>query len=351
MKNSKQWQESFKKVKKFFSFLLFFSLFFLSTKNSLAVVNPENLQGDPLSDRQHFLWQIIGNLQSPDDSNCPSVAENALLAAGVPAGQVTEAKQNICASLTNIKSGIQNGMNSGNEKIETNLFSFDNWHQVKNLYFQHSSNGIVNGKIVFTQTIDFMSYDFMVFMTNFANKMDARKGFISLDADLVGGLAGYGAVLTMYNVPDMDDPVILVNDEEDTGEVVSGLVYDRANKIITFNAAHFSSFEAKDRKDLDKNPSIDKVKYRKYKKDGQWKLKVTLWGKNFNSKTKVYFGKTKAESVKKISSKKLTATFSWSDLQSQNSKSRLLIKVRNNSNEKVSSDNRKSLEKIKLKNN
>jgi len=223
------------------------------------------------------------------------------------------------------------------------------WHAVENLYFEHSTNGTADGRISFTQPIDFMSYAFMNFMMNFGNNMQASQGYISLDADTVGGFANYGAVLTMYNIPDFEDPVILVDGEEDVEGIVSNLVYDEENNTLTFSAAHFSSFEAVERSSVEA-PKIERVKARKFLSyDGKEKIRVVVQGKGFDEDVEIKLGSRDASNIRREIKKgedKLEAYFSLDDLLNSGH-SKLTVHVINSEGASDDYDDRVDLEKVK----
>jgi hypothetical protein len=156
-----------------------------------------------------------------------------------------------------------------------------------------------------------MSHDFMLFLQTLTSRLDIANEEISLDADIVAGLRNSGAILTMKNVSNFDEPEILVNDEEDDAGVVSGLSYDQTNHIITFNAAHFTSFKAVEKGSNGSRPKITDVDTYQYKNSsGNQRIKVTIEGKRFNKKAKVRLANKKPIKVKRISSHKIVAYFS-----------------------------------------
>src|SRR3989338_5558353 len=184
---------------------------FAPAKKASAVISEGEMQGDPMDNENHFIWDVMAQMQTPDDPDCEDVAEAALLAGGIPAENVAGPRDGACEGLASMRTNMESGMGQGDESVETNLWDATNWHSVENLYFEHSTNGVADGRIAFTVPIDFMSYAFMTFMMNFGNAMETGNGLIGLDADIIGGMAGYGAALTMYNVDDFEDPEILVN--------------------------------------------------------------------------------------------------------------------------------------------
>ncbi len=321
-----------KEIKRNFMVLFFGSvlLFGFGTQDILA----NGPEGDMPSKNDPF-WNIMSQLSRPDDPNCVNITsayfQNNM---GMSSEEASTEATNACAGIAQIPNEIASGENS-EEGIETNLIDAENWHSVNNLYFQHSTNGIVDGKIEFTQPIDFMSYDFMLFMKTFGERMDVDTAKISLDADIVNGMSGYGAILTMYNVPDFDNPVILVNGEKDNGDVVSGLTYDRESRTITFNAAHFTEFEAVDKSSLAEKPKINRVKARKFTtKTGKEVIKLTIYGKRFKKSSVVKLGSKKAYKVRKKSGKKLIAYFRMNDVKKLGKK-KLKVRVINSGEVKL----------------
>ena len=302
-------------------------------------------QGEMPSENDPF-WDIMSQLTRPDDANCVSLTstyfQNNM---GMSSSEATTEATNACAGIAQIPNEMTSGGDAG-EGIETNLADATNWHSVDNLYFQHSTNGVVDGKIEFTQPIDFMSYDFMLFMQTFGERMDTDTAKIALDADIVDGMAGYGAILTMYNVPAFKNPAILVNGERDDSGVVSGMVYDADARTITFNAAHFTEFTAVESSSLATTPKITRVKARKFRtRTGKEVLKLTIYGKRFKKSSVVKLGSKKAFKVKKKSSRKIVAYFRMNDIKKLGKK-KLKVRVKNSNNTKLFK-NKLKLKKVK----
>ncbi len=273
-------------------------------------------------------WQLTANLDRPDDSNCAGEIETEkddnpqYQNMQIPVSQ-------ICSGISQMPTQMKQGMAA--HGVTTNLFDQSNWHNVSNLYFEHSTNGVLDGKIQFTKPIDFMSYDFMQFMNNFGKEMDMKQGVLGLDASVVGGMQNYGAILTMYNIPNYKNPVILVNGEQDKSNVVSNIVYDATSHTITFNAAHFTTFSVVDKSSLKKlAPKISSITTSLNTSTGV--LTVTITGSNFGSDSKVTLGKTKATAVTFNSSTSLTATFVNSKLKA----GKLTLSVVNSNHKKAS---------------
>ncbi len=309
-------------------------------------VGAQTQEGDMPSENDPF-WNIMSQLSRPDDPNCVSITsayfQNDL---GMGSAEASSLASDACAGIAQIPNEIANGA-SDEESIETNLTSASNWHSVDNLYFKHSTNGVVDGKIEFTKPIDFMSYDFMLFMKTFGERMDTDVAKISLDADIVNGMEGYGAILTMYNVPNFDNPTILVDGEEDKDGVVSGLIYDKDSRTITFNAAHFTEFTAVESSSLGRNPRVTHVKARKFTtKTGKEVIKLTIYGKRFKKHSKVKLGSKKAYKVVKKSKRKIVAYFRMGEIRKLGKK-KLKVRVINPGNKVKLFKKKVKLKKIK----
>ncbi len=301
-----------------------YSVFFLSgffivfgLLNNAQAIEQENMEGSPDDNENHFIWGIMSQLQTPDDSDCNAVAQTELLSEGIAAGEAAIIATEACAGIASMRTNMESDMSSGGEGAETNLWEATDWHAVENLYFEHSTNGVADGRIAFSQPIDFMSYAFMNFMMNFRNNMQASQGYISLNADTVGGFADYGATLTMYNVPEFDDPIILVDGEEDAEGIVSNLVYNREDNTLTFSADHFSSFEAVESSSLNA-PDIKKIKVRKFiSSNGHKKVRVVVRGKKFDKDVEIKLGSRDSHKTRRDVKKgmdKVEAHFNLDDL-------------------------------------
>lgn len=310
---------------------LIFSIATLLTMKAHAAVDPDTMEGDPMSNANHFIWDLMADMQTPDDPDCADLAETALEGTeGMTSETITEVAGIACESLATMRTQMQADMNEmEGESVETNLWDATNWHNVENLYFEHSTNGTPDGRIAFSEPIDFMSYAFMNFMQHFGENMEAETGYISLDADTVGGFANYGASLTMYNVPDYNDPEILVDGEPDSNGIVSNIVYNRSNNTITFSAAHFSSFEVTEG-DEDEEPEIDSVKAKKYFNagTGSWRVKLKIKGDHLNSDSEVTVDNREPFKINKTGSNKITAYFSLDKLL-KTGRDKLVIRVKN----------------------
>lgn len=130
-----------------------------------------------------------------------------------------------------------------NEGVATNLGDQSDFSRISGLYFQKSEAGQNIGRIAFLSEMNFTDRDALTWMQSLDSKLDISQGVISLDADLIKNLTDTQASLTMYNIT-LNNPKILVDGQNDSGGVVSGLSYDRTAHSITFNAAHFTTFTA-----------------------------------------------------------------------------------------------------------
>lgn len=309
--------------------------------------------GDPSENPNHFAWTLMSELQVPDDPDCHDIAMTALEGADLGEGgpSADEIATGACNGMAQMKDSMQAGMGHGEQSTETNLFDAADWHNVSNLYFRHSTNGVVDGLISFSEPIDFMSYSFMHFMKHFGEEMDAHQGYLSLDASTVGGFADYGASLTMYNLPSYDNPEILVNGGADTGGVVSNLVYDKDAGTVTFSAAHFTSFEVSETATSVQKAHIDSWSAYQYTNQNSCaqRLKVTIKGKHFDDDAEVKIGNKKAASVKRKSSRKLVATFCLTKLLDIQTSHKRSIKVINPDADTEKADKKIDLDKIDYK--
>lgn len=255
-------------------------------------------------------WDLMSQLDRPDDADCEAITvdyfENTI---GMSHEDAVTESSFACTGIGNMPAQMQTDMAA--EGVTTNIFDQADWHHVQNLYFERTGYG----KIEFTEEIDFMSRDFMVFMGSFAQKMEMGQGLIGLDADLVEDLRNVGAVLTMYNIPDMDNPVILVDGEVDDGDVVSGITYDRDARTITFNAAHFTEFEAVDESNLTERPKVKTVKARLHTNiDGKKVVRVIAHGDRYNNDTTITLRRREPYKIKHVSNNRIIAYFSLEKL-------------------------------------
>ncbi len=297
----------------------FFSLLLLSPALTKAEVGP----GADLPASDDPFWEVMSQLDRPDDTTCTAKATAILTAAGLPGG--AERAAATCESIGWIITTMEPSLAS--EGVTTNLFDQADWHNITGLYFQEES-----GRIEFTNSIDFMSRDFMLFLSSLVSRLEFEPEEIGLDADLVNGMRNAGTVITMWNVSDFNDPEILVNGEEDEEGIVSGMSYDPATNTITFNAAHFTTFKAVEKGSATvKRPKLSKVEYEQYiSHKGKIKIEMTIKGKNFSKNARVKLGRQYADSVKYYNSGKIKAKFTLSDLLKKHKAGELVtLKVKN----------------------
>lgn len=287
--------------KELFVFLLALGVVVPSSAKIMANENMLPEANDPF-------WLVMSQLDRPDDPTCETKTEALLASRGIP-NDGDRAKLT-CDNIAMIVTSMQAGM--AGSGVDTNLFDEDEWHNIEGLYFDKSNEG----RIEFTNEIDFMSYDFMFFLQTLTERLSIQREEIELDADIVNGLRNSGAILTMRNVSNFGEVEIAVNGEEDKDGVVSALQYDKENKTITFNVAHFTKFEAIEKGSLGKKAKVYKVNAKKSKTLlGKEIIEVTINGSKFDKKAKVKLGSKKAYKVKWKNKKKLVAYFKVSDLK------------------------------------
>lgn len=123
--------------------------------------------------------------------------------------------------------------------ISSNINELEDQSQACGLYFEKANVG----KIEFSTCPDLTDSSVISWISNIGDLLNLSTGIIGLDADMVQNFISTQAVLTMYNI-NMSNPEILVDGEPDTSDVVSNLTYDDSNHTLTFDAAHFTTFEA-----------------------------------------------------------------------------------------------------------
>ncbi len=296
------------------------------------------------------IWLVFDQLPRPDDSSCATVVSQIKAEKrGTTADQELNVSREMCNDLAQMPNQIYAEMSAEGMfnpgRLTTDLRNVSDWRAVQNLTFDHG-----DGMIQFTQPINFMSRDFMIFMNNFGEVMESRQNFIELDADIVEDLKNRGAILTMRNVSDFIDPVIAVDGQGDTEGIISGFTYDRDNNTITFNAAHFTTFQAIERTELSSlaPPKITRVKARKYtSKSGKEKIRLSIYGKNFKKKSKVKLGSKKAYKVRKKRDGKIIAFFSMKEVKKLGHK-KLSVKVINPNGSSKTYRKKVKIKKIKL---
>lgn len=256
---------------------------------------------EPLPEADNPFWEVMSQINRPDDLTCTSKAAAILTSKGIPGG--TERAELTCRAISLILTSMQTTFNQ--EGIATNLFTEDDWHHIDGLYFEE-----LDGRIEFTKELDFMSRNFMLLLENLTERLDFEKNEITFDADVVNGMRDTGAIVTMRSVSDFSVPEILVDGEKDFEGVVSGMVYDKVSGTIIFNAAHFTTFTAVEKGSYGK-PKISKIIIDKfYTSTGKEKIRVSIKGKRFDKKVKIKLGSVSAYSVHWKNKNKVVAYFS-----------------------------------------
>jgi hypothetical protein len=127
--------------------------------------------------------------------------------------------------------------------VTTNLDSFSDYTHVTGLYFEKTGRG----RITFQNEMNFTNQSALSWMQQLDSKINMNTvATITMDADLIKNLMNTQATLTMYNIT-LNDPEIYVDGAPDSGGVVSGLSYDRDAHTLTFTAAHFTTFNAREK--------------------------------------------------------------------------------------------------------
>lgn len=192
-------------------------------------------------------WTIFAQMATPaDTANCNTAVTSYVNSQqfGDTAEQqgMLQGMLGMCTEFALMPTQMQTEMAA--EGVSSSLFTSSNWHSVTGLYFQKSNEG----RISFSQPVDFMSYRFMNFMNNFGDVINFENGYISLNSAMVGDMSYYGAQLTMYNLPFTSQPELYVSVgstmRKATAADVTGLTWNDVDKSLTFAPAHFSSFKA-----------------------------------------------------------------------------------------------------------
>jgi hypothetical protein len=217
-------------------------------------------------------------------------------------------------------------------------------------------------RIEFTENIDLLSYEFVNMVIDFASTFDASTGYLSLDSDLITGLRSTGAIITFKNVPNLEDPVILV-DGEFNEDIISALTYDQVAETITFNTQHFSSFEVVERssvtttitddnnEDENEKAKIESWKAKKYRPDTEdqdLKVRIKIKGKHFDKDAEVFIGGKEADRINRRSSKEIVAWFHFDDIDKKYDPLRKIY-VKNPGTDKSRSSKKIDIRKIDWK--
>jgi len=172
---------------------------------------------------------------------------------GPTAEEMAQGFGQMCTSLAQMPTQMQADM--AQEGVTSSLFDAANWHSVSGLYFQKAGEG----RIAFTNTIDFLTYRFFRFMSNFDSMVQMDNGYISLNAAMATDFQTYGATLTMFGLNFGETPDIYVNGQLATGSDVNNVTYDQNAGTLTFDASHFSSYRAVSKGSKVKAMAITKV--------------------------------------------------------------------------------------------
>jgi hypothetical protein len=238
-----------------------------------------------------FFWDIFAEMTTPEDySGCVSAlntyVSNHPEEFGSDVDQVVSQMTAMCTGVGQMRTDMQNSMAA--EGAETSLFdNTTDWHHVDNLYFQKNDDGILRGRISFSETIDFMSYRFFNFMNNFGNMVRFNDGYISLNAAMVPEMIDYGTTFTMYGLEFEEQPDIYVSNgatmrKAVEGTDLSGISYDVAAGTLTFAPGHFSSFKAVEKNSTMRTMKITSVKKKSIKyKANKNSFNLTIRGRNF----------------------------------------------------------------------
>lgn len=305
------------------------ALAFLWTGNAKAFDNP---------DEDDIFWDTLAAMDNPNDVDGCKAKIEELWASGelnrydverrraegqtVPDSELSDMSEEHHISMT---AGYYNTCENFDEGFEimrasmeqygktSNIWDMEDWHNVNGLYFMSEGEG----RIYFDRTIDFMSYDFQIFMQNLPNLLQFQEGYISLNAEMVPDLRDYGAVLTMYGLDFSETPDIYIDGVLADASAL-GAVYDSATGTLTFNASHFSAFRAVEQ---GSSVSVMRIKWNnkrslKYNsRKSTFKVKVKGTGlRSSSASTVCQLGFYSASNVKvSRNGKRATCTFSMSD--------------------------------------
>lgn len=297
-----------------------------------------------LPDEDDIFWQVLSVMSSPSDAtacqnkinemaadgtltNYISTHQDELEQEGDPQGgewegggpSVEEMAQGfgqMCTMLAQMPTEMQAGM--AQDGVVSSLFSASNWHSVSGLYFEKTGEG----KIAFSQTVDFLTYRFFLFMSNFGDLVQFNDGYISLNAAMVPDMINYGASFTMYGLDFSQTPDIYVSNgatmRKATSNDVSGISYDAAAGTLTFTPGHFSSFKAVEKGSTLKTMKITKVDPKSVKYNANKStFTINVKGKNLYKKGETVsctLGFSEASRVRTVKNgKRLKCTFAMSD--------------------------------------
>jgi len=251
----------------------------------LALSQPDVVKAGPsdraLPDEDDIFWQVLSVMSTPTDTTACQNKINAMAADGTltnyinthrdelmdegsPQGgewegggptaeEMAQGFGQMCTSLAQMPTEMQTDM--AREGVTSSLFDAPNWHGVSGLYFQKAGEG----RIAFTETIDFLTYRFFRFMSNFDSMVKMQDGYISLNASMATDFQNYGAQLTMYGLNFTEIPDIYVNGQLATSSDVSNISYNQNVGTLTFDASHWSYYRAVTKGSKVKAMSIRKI--------------------------------------------------------------------------------------------
>lgn len=243
-----------------------FAVFALS-QIGIAKAGPSDRE---LPAEDDIFWQVLSVMTSPSDStacqskinemaadgtltNYVNTHQDELRGDGPPQGgdwqgggptaaELAQGFSQMCTQLALMPTEMQTSM--AQEGVTSSLFDAPNWHSVSGLYFQKAGEG----RISFTNTIDFLTYRFFRFMSNFDSMVKMEDGYISLNDAMATDFQSYGAQLTMYGLNlGSETPDIYVDGKlarSSNMQGISGVSYDTNAGTLTFSTSHFSAYRA-----------------------------------------------------------------------------------------------------------
>ena len=293
-----------------------------------APVSAGDNERRPVPPQNDPFWTFFAAMNHPTDTgNCQTAVTDYINGLSFNneeerQGELQEILE-FCTIISSMPADIEENLTE--EEVETNLFdNTTDWHHVNNLYFQKSENGSPMGRISFNQTIDFMTYRFFLFMSNFDNMVRFDNGYISLNAAMIPDMINYGATLTMYGLDFEELPDIYVSNGATMrkaleGIDLSGVAYDKETGTLTFTPSHFSSFKVVEKGTKIKIMKILSVKKKTIKYKAGKTFRLTVRGKNLYQKgsdTSCTLGFQQAEKIS-VGRKgnRMRCTFSMDDFK------------------------------------
>jgi len=277
-----------------------------------------------------FFWEVFAEMSTPDDYDGCVAALNTYVTshseefgAGEGVGQIVSQMTEMCTQVGMMRTDMQTNMTA--DGVATSLFDAGNtnWHAINGLYFQKSEDGTTMGRISFSETIDFMTYDFFTFMSNFGNMVQFNDGYISLNAAMIPEMINYGTTFTMYGLDFSTQPDIYVSNGANMRKAIEGtdleeIVWDATEKTLSFTPKHFSSFKAVEKGSTLKTMKITKVDPKSVKYNARKStFTINVKGKNLykkNSNVNCTLGFSEASRVRTVKNgKRLKCTFLMSE--------------------------------------